>query len=261
MWEERLTTNEQHPILRIGDTVHRPVDFWTPAVHSLLGYLAARGLSAAPRVIGRDGDSREVLSFLPGQSGQDGWKQVVSEDGLRAFARLLRRYHDVVADFRPPADLEWSTGARGLNPGDIICHGDFGPWNVVWQEGVPTGLLDWDMAHPAPPEHDILYALEYTAPFRDDEAAVTWHAFPTPPDRRRRVGVFLTAYGHPPIPHLAAKVAAMQREVAQHEAYLAVRGVQPQADLVEQGQLEELERRTRWSEEHGELFEAIGRRP
>ena len=34
-----------NPVVRIGDTVRRPVHRWTPAVHSLLRYLEAVGFS------------------------------------------------------------------------------------------------------------------------------------------------------------------------------------------------------------------------
>ncbi|MGV9364612.1 phosphotransferase [Amycolatopsis sp. NPDC003731] len=63
----------------------------------------------------------------------------------------------------PASGLTWFTGT-----GEVVCHGDFGPWNVVWRGGQPVGILDWDYARPAPRLHDVAYALEYVAPFRDD---------------------------------------------------------------------------------------------
>lgn len=52
-----------NPVVRIGDTVRRPVHRWTPAVHALLRYLEAVGFSGVPRVLGFDELGREVLSF------------------------------------------------------------------------------------------------------------------------------------------------------------------------------------------------------
>lgn len=69
----------------------------------------------------------------------------------------------------------------------MICHGDFGPWNVVWQGHLPVGLIDWDFAHPAARLHDVAYALQYVAPFRDDAECLRWLHFPEPPNRRRRL--------------------------------------------------------------------------
>lgn len=254
MPEEQLSTNKQHPIVRIGNEVHRPTAFWTPAVQDLLKHLESVGFPYSPRVLGFDEEGREVLSYFEGESGKAGWYKILDDDGLRRFAKLLRTYHDAVATYRPPQDLEWSNEAKRLKPGEIICHGDFGPWNIVWQGNEPVGIVDWDVALPAAPEHDILYAIEYSAPFRDDEAAVTWHHFPKVPDRKHRVEVLLEAYGHPAIDNLSTKVAEMQRETGRREAYLAERGIQPQVEWIANGDLDEIEKRAKWSESNSALF-------
>jgi Phosphotransferase enzyme family len=82
-------------IRRAGDTVRRPAEFWSPAVHGLLRHLEAVGFPS-PRVLGTDSHT-EVLTRIEGDSGTDGWAKVVPEDGLRRWARFLRRYHDAVS--------------------------------------------------------------------------------------------------------------------------------------------------------------------
>jgi hypothetical protein len=42
---------------------------------------------------------------------------------------------------------------------------------------------------------DVAYALEYVAPFRDDDTCRRWLAYPRPPDRRGRLELFARAYG------------------------------------------------------------------
>ncbi|QQS20412.1 phosphotransferase [Candidatus Saccharibacteria bacterium] len=194
------------------------------------------------------------MSHIEGESGKEGWKNITNDDGLRSYAKLLRAYHDAVGGYKPPSNLEWANGQKKLNPGQIICHGDFGPWNIVWKDGKPVGIVDWDLAHPNTPEYDILYALEYSAPFRGDETAIQWHHFETIPDRKRRIKIFLEAYGTPIIKDIVSKVAALQREVGKFEASIAKRGIQPQADWVANGDLEEVEKRARWTEQHSDLF-------
>lgn len=257
MTEDILKGNDKHPIVRIGDQVHRPTEFWTPAVHDLLKYLESIDFPFSPRVFGFDDKGREVLSYLDGDSGKAGWYQIHSDEGLRKYAKFLRTYHDAVSNYKPSSRLEWVNGTKGLQPGQIICHGDFGPWNLVWKDGEPIGIIDWDIAHPNTPEYDILYALEYSAPFRDDKTTLDFHHFETVPDRRRRIEIFLEAYGVPMIENVAAKVAAMQREVGEHESYIAKQGIQPQVDWVADGDLDEIEKRAKWTERNQDLFQLL----
>ncbi|MGH8883357.1 MAG: aminoglycoside phosphotransferase family protein, partial [Stackebrandtia sp.] len=197
---------------RIGDTVRRPTQPWSPAVHALLRHLEALGFRYAPRVLGLDEDGREVLTYVDGESGPPGWARVVDDAGLARFARLLRDYHDAVIGFEPPDEVCWFTGEAGTGGQELICHGDFGPWNVVWQGERAVGILGWDYARPAPRVHDIAYALEYVAPFRDDAECLRWLRYPGPPDRRHRVELFAGAYGLTSTSDLVDAVIEVQRD-------------------------------------------------
>ncbi len=255
MSEENLNADDKHPIIRIGNEVHRPVGWWTPAVHELLKYLELVGFKYSPRVLGFDSEGREILSFIDGESGKEGWKKIVADEGLRRYAKLLGEYHDAVSDFHPSESSEWAYSTGGLKEGEIICHGDFGVWNIVWQGDEPVGIVDWDFVLPAKPRYDVLYALEYSAPFRDDKTTLKWHHFPQVPDRKHRIKVFAEAYGISDIGDVVTEVAAMQRKVGTYEKYLAKRGLQPQVDWVANGDLEEVEKRAKWTEENRDLFE------
>ncbi len=250
-----LDDNPNRKIERIGDTVHRPAHHWTPAVHDLLNYLQSVDFPYSPKVLGFYDDGREVLSYIDGQSGADGWAKIVSDDGLRKFAKLLRQYHDVIASYTPPVDAEWACANGAPKDGQIMCHGDFGPWNIVWDGDEPIGIIDWDLVVPAVPRFDVLYALEYSAPFRDDEATIKWHHFPEIPDRKHRIKVFAEAYGLTELGDVVADVAAMQRTVAGYEEQLANRGLQPQVEWVSNGDLEVVEQRAKWTEANRQLFE------
>ncbi|WP_410587018.1 aminoglycoside phosphotransferase family protein [Amycolatopsis sp. lyj-23] len=253
--EEVLQDNPHRRVVRVGDTVRRPVHPWTPAVHALLRHLAEVGFPAAPRVLGIDDEGREVLSYLPGESGPDGWAKVVGDAGLTAFARLLRDYHDAVAGFRPPADLAWFTGATAIGDDEVICHGDFGPWNTVWRGDRPVGILDWDYARPGARLHDVAYALEYVAPFRDDTECRRSLRHPAPPDRRRRLELVAAAYGLSSTTGLVDAVLDVERTGAAEVRRAAERGDQPQAGWVAEGYLDELAARCEWSRTHRHLFE------
>lgn len=255
MSEQPLSSYKERPIVRIGNTVHRPTGWWTPAVHKLLKYLEKVDFKYSPRVFGFDEQGREILSFIEGESGKDGWTRIITDEGLQKYARLLREYHDAVADFHPAENAEWAYSNGGTKEGKIICHGDFGVWNIVWQGDEPVGIVDWDMAFPAKSRYDFLYALEYAAPFRDDEISIKWHHFIEVPDRKHRISVFAEAYGVKELGDIVDDVAALQRQVGKYEESLAKRGLQPQKDWVAQGDLEEIEKRAKWTEEHKHLFE------
>jgi|GEM_PF-4845058 len=64
-----------------------------------------------------------------------------------AAGALLRRYHDAVA------------GTALAGAPEVVCHGDFGPWNLIWVDGVPSFVIDFDNAHAGPRVEDVGYAL------------------------------------------------------------------------------------------------------
>lgn len=239
------------PVVRVGDTVRRASA--GPAVHALLAHLERVGFPYSPRLLGVDGRGREALTYLPGASGRCGWAQVVPDAGLRAFARLLRAYHDAVADFVAPVH-DWALRPRPARAGEVICHGDFGPWNVVWDGGRPVGLLDFDFAGPAPALTDVAHGLEYSVPFRDDRECLRWLAYPSAPDRRARLEAFADAYGLSETGGLADMVIAGQRDGIEQVRRLAATGRQPQARWVAEGHLEELARRVKVSERLAEAL-------
>lgn len=205
-----------------------------------------------PEPLGIDGDV-ETVSFIPGDAGSDCWEHQHTEQGLRSAAELLRGVHDASRGWRPPDDAQWGIPAMA-NP-EVICHGDPGPWNMVWDGPKAIGLVDWDLAHPAPVVDDVAYALEYFAPFRDDLYAAERHHFPEPPNRRRRVEAFVEAYGLVAASGLVDAVITRQQANINYVRVLADRGVQPQRQWVEEGILETLEERVRRSRAHRELFE------
>ncbi|MFI0446640.1 phosphotransferase [Actinomadura sp. 6N118] len=202
-----------------------------------------------------DQQGREVLTYLDGESGPHGWAKVVDDTGLMTFARLLRDYHDAVADFRPPDELTWFTGESGPGDDQVICHGDFGPWNIVWRGARPVGILDWDYVRPAHRMHDIAYALEYVAPFRDDAECLRWLRYTQPPDRRHRVEAFAATYGLTSTTGLIDAVIDVQQDGIDQVRRLADAGYQPQARWVADGLLDELDQRVAWSRANRHLFE------
>jgi thiamine kinase-like enzyme len=252
--EETLQDNAHRRVLRVGNTVHRPVHAWSSSVHSLLQYLESVDFPYSPRFLGIDEQGREVLTYIDGESGAAGWRKIHSQTGLAAFAHLLKEYHSAIAGYRP-ASASWSGVHEILKPGQIICHGDFGPWNVVWQDERPVGLLDWDYARPADLTFDIAYALEYVTPFRDDDFCTSWMHFPAAPERAERLRAFVTAYGADPSADWSAAVIKLQKEELNLVQRLANDGLEPQLTWVRDGYLDELKKHIQWSENNRHLVQ------
>jgi hypothetical protein len=133
-------------VVRVDDTVRRPIRGDRSDVHKLLQHLEARGFDATPRFLGIDEQNREILSFLPGEVPPD---LAHFEDAqLTAAARLLRRFHDATADFATAADPQ----------AEVICHNDWNVTNAVFRDGLPYGIIDFDTIAPGLRLWDLGYS-------------------------------------------------------------------------------------------------------
>jgi len=151
--------------VRVGDTVRRPTGPWTPAIHALLRHLEHRGFDGAPRLHGIDEQGREILEFIPGAMAWPEMGALASDDGLTRASRLLRRYHDAVADFVVPADAVWQFDDMRVDgepflggEAPIVCHNDCAAWNLVMGDA-RWAFIDWDVAGPRPRLWDVAYAI------------------------------------------------------------------------------------------------------
>jgi Ser/Thr protein kinase RdoA (MazF antagonist) len=175
-------------------------------VHAFLGHLEAGGFAGAPRVVGRDDAGREILSFMEGDvlaagsTWQPGnptpwpvWAR--TEECLVATAQLLRRLHDVAAGFVPSERAVWRRyHAPALGADEIVCHGDIGPHNTVYRDGLPVGFIDWDTIRPNDPLVEFgSAAWKYVPLGNDDYFKAT--DFRTRPALARRIARFARAYG------------------------------------------------------------------
>jgi hypothetical protein len=78
-------------LVRVGDTVRRPVGPHSPLVHALLAHLESADFEGAPRFLGIDRSGREVLSYIDGEvAGRPRPPWIADETRLASVGRLTR---------------------------------------------------------------------------------------------------------------------------------------------------------------------------
>jgi hypothetical protein len=138
-------------VVRVGDTVRRPRGQGPGLMQEVLLHLERVGFDAAPRWLSVDEQGRDVLSWIGGETltdrgqmhpfiGDPPSRVTFTDEQVDGAMRLLRRYHDTF-------------------DGDVICHGDYGPWNIVWRDGLAFAVIDFDNAYHGDAADDVAYAL------------------------------------------------------------------------------------------------------
>jgi hypothetical protein len=199
--EDVLADNGVTHVVRVGDTVRRPARAFTDTVQAYLAHLHAVGVNFVPKPLGYDEQGREVLSFVDGDVPVEplpDWATTI--EVLEELARLIRRLHDAAASWQPPGDAVWG-GIPGVpsaattplfDQPELVAHSDYCPGNVVFRNGLPMALIDFDLARPTTRVADCANALYWWAPLLDplDRTPVLRNV-----DVVERVRLFADAYG------------------------------------------------------------------
>jgi aminoglycoside phosphotransferase (APT) family kinase protein len=220
MEEIELAGGGTNRVVRIGNTVHRPSAPWSQAMKELLTTLHAGGLPV-PAWHGTDNQGRDVLDFMAGEVGHYPLSDAVRSDAaLVSAARLLRRFHDVSIPL-VSHDLPWQLPA--LPGAEVVVHGDYAPYNLVFSGLQVVGIFDLDFARPGPRTYDLSYALYRFAPLTSSP-----DGWGTIPERASRVQLFCETYGldacdigesvRAVVPRLLDHIAFMRAEAAADNA-------------------------------------------
>jgi hypothetical protein len=188
-------------VVRVGETVRRPVQPSSPLVHALLTHLEQAGFDGAPRFLGVDRNGREVLTFVPGEvAGRPRPPWIADEDRMISVARLVRAYDDAAATFQvppgvaPDPGLPEPDGAPPLPPypPELVAHLDITPENVVFRDQQAKALIDFDIAAWATRADEGYNLMLWWAPLGDpaDQDPLMRDV-----DVPRRVGLLAGAYG------------------------------------------------------------------
>jgi Ser/Thr protein kinase RdoA (MazF antagonist) len=148
-------------------------------MREVLVHLERAGFDAAPRWLGVDEQRRDVLTWIDGDTftergrmhpyiGDPSVRITFGDEQVAAAMRLLRRYHDTFQ-------------------GEVVCHGDFGPWNLIWRDRMPVAVIDFDDVYRGAAADDVGYGLRMFVSYG--------FAAAEPGDLVRRTSSALAAYG------------------------------------------------------------------
>jgi len=178
-------------VTKMGSRVLRARHQGSTNVEWLLTVLERRGFRDSPGFVGLSDDGRQILEFMEGWAGNYPLPAALrSDDALISAARALRLLHEVTSDLATEVLDGWMLEA--VEPYEVICHGDFAPYNCVFDESRLVGIIDFDTAHPGPRIRDIAYAIYRFAPLTAPENAA---GFGSLAEQARRARLFCDEYG------------------------------------------------------------------
>jgi Phosphotransferase enzyme family len=155
-------------VIRVGDTVLRPIAPCWRATHALLDHLAAVGFDGAPRVLAA-GPYTETLTYMDGRAAVAPLAEnTLTDAALVSVADLLRRYHLAATSF-DPSGYEWPRPIPARFRTGLVSHNDVHPANLVFRGARAVALIDFDLAGPGSAIWDFAAAARYWAPLQDEQ--------------------------------------------------------------------------------------------
>ena len=149
-----------------------------------------------------------------------------------------------MAGFSPPAPAIWRHGPQDLGRGQIVLHGDFGPYNLIWTGERLTGVIDFELARPGLPLEDAVFAAIRVAHLRPDDLALK-AGFDSVPDRRARLRAYAMGYQCAP-EALIAEVRGVQAAELERMTTLGAAGLEPWTTFLRRGLAAEVRVELAW---------------
>ena len=182
-------------VVRVGDTVRRPVKPDADYVNALLLHFEESQFDGAPRYLGIDERGRATYSYIDGFAPpHNGF--AMREDAAQAGGRLLRRVHDL------------TEGTEFAEGSEVACHPNLSQPNFVFRDMSPVAIIDWDGTSPGRRRDnfgDFLWAFVHPAVYGEGEPAA------------RMLGAALDGYGWTGQGIVEAMLHAVRGFVAVHD--------------------------------------------
>lgn len=146
--------NTSGVVSRVGNSVRKQWTDSTASVTDFVDFLRGRGVDA-PERRGRDAQGRQIIEFVPGSLAVARTPLAPAE--LRKVGFMIREIHDAAASYTPAAAAVWETAIPAPS-GELVCHNDLAPWNLII--GERWAFIDWDAAAPSTRLWDLAYAAQ-----------------------------------------------------------------------------------------------------
>jgi hypothetical protein len=208
---EPLAGGGMTTVVRIGETVRRSRGPWSERVEALLSHLDNVGFTHAPSFLGISDEGDEILQYLKGDIGTYPLSEAArSSTAIATAGEMLHQLHEATAGVASSMAGGWMLA--DVSPAEVICHGDFAPYNCVFDGDRVVGIIDFDAAHPGPRLRDIAYAVYRFAPLTDPESEV---GFGSLEEQAERARMFCDSYGLDDRSALVASVCARLRDLVE----------------------------------------------
>lgn len=189
---DELRGGREGKIFRDGCLVYRPHKPWSDEVQKYLSFLHSKDVTCVPYPHGLSSEGHEIVSYIEGEvSNYPLTAQFSCDEALVSAAKTLRKIHDASSDYKALTESHrWMFQEQ--SPIEVMCHGDFAPYNVVMKNQDVVGVIDFDTIHPGPRVWDIAYAVYRWAPLKRPSNP---DSFGTIETQAKRVKLFCESYG------------------------------------------------------------------
>ena len=190
--KEELSGGRVGKIHKIQDTVIRPSNKWTRDIHCFLQFLHENGVNFVPEPYSIN-EKEEIISFVSGEVFNYPLPQKFLKDSmLISAAQLLLKFHNYSTKYisRLSNNENWMLPI--LSPIEVMCHGDFAPYNVTIVNNLAFGIIDFDTLHPGSRMWDIAYAIYRWIPFESPSNSDYCENLK---EQIRKTKLFLDTYG------------------------------------------------------------------
>jgi len=229
--------NSNDGIVRIGNTVRRTMTPERHSVHRVLSFLHSRGFEACPQFLGIDEQGRETLTYLEGNcSINPDFSR--SERYLVSAAKLLRSYHDAVALYQADENDQWGYEYPDKSRHEVICHNDFAPYNLIYDDEGFTAIIDFDLAGPGPKIRDVAYAAYWLVPLSLRAEDMKPFGMADVNNNSQRLHQFCSTYGIQADNDLLDMVSEVLHHMADEAVMIDSLGAEATAKLKAEGHLE-----------------------